>query len=98
MALMVRRSMAARKPSRCNTVGPTCIEGQCGLPFDTGRRRAGGLEAFDQGAGAETAAAAHRDEAVGAVDSLELVERGGDEPGAGAADGVTDRDGAAVGV
>jgi hypothetical protein len=49
-------------------------------------------------AGAEAAAAAHRDERVLAVGALELVEGLGDRHRAGAAEGVAEGDGAAVGV
>ena len=50
------------------------------------------------GAGPEAAAAAHRDEPERAVGALELVQRGRDEPGAGRADRVAERDRAAVRV
>src|SRR5437588_13006076 len=54
--------------------------------------------AADQRAGPQTAAAAHRDEGVLSVASLELVDGLGDEDGARPAQGVAEGDGAAVGV
>src|SRR5262245_37701224 len=56
------------------------------------------LEPLDDGAGAETAAAAHGDEPERAVDALELVQRARDEAGTSGADGVAEGDGAAVRV
>src|SRR5690606_11214838 len=53
---------------------------------------------LDDGAGGEGAAAAHRDERRVLVAALELVQGGGDQAAAGAADGVAEGDGAAVGV
>ena len=66
-------------------------------PAAAGGARA--LQALDDGAGAEAAAAAHGDEAV-CVPSVrsQLVQRLGDEEGAGAAERVAEGDGAAVGV
>src|SRR3954454_18160760 len=53
---------------------------------------------LDDRAGAEPAAAAHRDEPERAVHALELVQRRGDEPRACGTDRMAERDGAAVGV
>src|SRR6202035_2438055 len=65
-----------------------------------GRRRNGDAEAseyrsepLDDGARRQRAAAAHRDQPVGAVGPLELVEDRGDQPAPGGADRVAERDG-----
>src|SRR4051794_11089618 len=54
--------------------------------------------AAEEGAGAEAATAAHGDDGVLSVGALQLVDGFGGEDGAGAAERVTERDGAAVGV
>ena len=56
------------------------------------------LQPLDDRPGPEPAAAAHRDQAVAAAGALELVQRGGDEPRAGAAGRMAERDRAAVRV
>src|SRR5690606_26484745 len=61
-------------------------------------RRPRPSDALEDGAGAETAAAAHRDQGIGAVRSLELADGLRDEEGAGCAERVTQRDRAAVRV
>ena len=53
---------------------------------------------FDDRAGRERAAGAHGDQRGLAVAALQLVEGGRDQAGAGRADGVSQRDGAAVDV
>src|SRR6201995_813405 len=55
-------------------------------------------DALDQRAGAEAAAAAHRDQAHLLVGALHLVQQAGHQAGAGRAKGVADRDRAAVHV
>src|SRR5829696_2912149 len=57
-----------------------------------------GSEALDDGAGAETATAAHRHEAVAAAAALELVQGLGHEERARGAERVAEGDGAAVRV
>src|SRR5262249_48700575 len=56
------------------------------------------LKPLDDRPRAEPAAAAHRNQPVAAAGSLQLVQRGGDQPGAGAARRMTERDGAAIRV
>src|SRR6478735_5298655 len=55
-------------------------------------------DAFQDGAGAEPAAAAHGDERALAAGARELVHRLGEQDRAGAAERVTEGDGAAVRV
>src|SRR5438105_12670398 len=59
---------------------------------------AGRSDALQDRARAQTATAAHRDERVGAVDALELVQRLGDEHRAGRSERVAQRDRAPVRV
>src|SRR4029453_15340701 len=77
---------------------PTLISRRPWVSKPAPGRRRDGLEALDDGAGAEATAAAHAHEADVAVDALELVERLGHEDGARAAQRVTQGDGAAVDV
>ena len=53
---------------------------------------------MDEGAGAQAAAAAHGDEPPLAVGALEFVQRLGDQDAPGAAQGVAQGNGAAVGI
>src|SRR5579864_936851 len=55
-------------------------------------------EAFDDGAGGEGPAAAHRHECQVGVPTLELVQSSGDQAASGRAHGMADGDGAAVDV
>src|SRR4051794_12858427 len=57
-----------------------------------------GLEPFDDGAGRQCTAGAHRDECGRPAGPLQLVQRGGDEPAAGRPDGMAEGDRAAVDV
>src|SRR5205807_3478814 len=56
------------------------------------------LDAFDDGAGGEGAAAAHGDEGGALVAALELVKGGGNEAAAGGAHRVAESDGPTVDV
>ena len=62
------------RPRARRTATSVAIDGRSGRPAPA----SGGLEALDDGAGAEAAAAAHRHEAVAAAGALELVEGLGD--------------------
>ena len=53
---------------------------------------------LEQSSGSQPAAAAHRDQGVPAAHSLQLVHRLGHEDRTGRAQGVTERDGPAIGI
>src|SRR6187549_4042692 len=76
----------------------SCSDGERLRSTRRGYSLLSGSDPLDQGAGAETAAAAHRHQAHLLVGALHLVEQGGDQPGAGRAERVPEGDRAAVDV
>src|SRR5262245_7815194 len=85
-------------PSRCTHNWMPCwFEGKTKRTPPTSEQTSAS-QPLDDGAGAETTAAAHRDQAVAPVDAVELVHRLGHQDGAGSAERVAVGDGPAVGV
>ncbi len=98
----VRAGRAARPrrrspPPRPPRGRPTATPGHVGATREVAGRPVAS-DALDDGAGPEPATTAHRDQAFCPVGAFELVEGLGQQDGAGAAERVTERDGATVGV
>src|SRR3954447_19226876 len=92
------QSMPAASAARASSVRSAAVIPIAAIetrPSASGAKR---LDALDDRAGAEAAAAAHRHEAYLLVRALELVQEGGDQPRAGGAERVPERDRAAVDV